>query len=194
MLIYKHDRDCNPEPKSIDISTESSPISLGRSFLLMCTPHFPLAIPASISLTFPTQAKQFLPLWKCTSYLTLMHHFCPGAWTLCFLVTQTTLGRTYARCMVPELEPDSTRRFYIFLFSIGKKKQTQVHMEKGENIPGLSNFISHPGTKPHCQVESCLLHGNLTSLWSFLSFRSTVPPHPFKAYNASISCFLMKSQ
>lgn len=160
----------------------------------MCTPHFPLAIPASISLTFPTQAKQFLPLWKCTSYLTLMHHFCPGAWTNVLPGDPDDPGENICTVYGPRVGARfNTKILHLFVF-YRKKKQTQVHMEKGENIPGLSNFISHPGTKPHCQVESCLLHGNLTSLWSFLSFRSTVPPHPFKAYNASISCFLMKSQ
>lgn len=157
---------CNPEPKSIDISTESFPVSLGRSFLLMCTPHFPLAIPASIPLTFPTfptQAKQFVPLRNCTSYLTLMHHFCPGAWTLCFMVTQTTLGRTYAWYMVPELKPNSTRRFYIFLFSIGEKKsKPRITWKRGKIYQDFPTSYPTP-------------ERNLTDKWKAACFMEILP-------------------
>lgn len=157
---------CNPEPKSVNISTECFIISLGMSFLLVCTPHFPLAIPASISLTFPTQAKQLLPLWKCASYLTLMHHVRPGAWTSVLHGDTDSSGKNICMVYGPKVEARFNMKvLHLFVFYRNKKekKQIQVHMEKGENIPRLSNFISHPEMKPHCQVEICLLHGNLTN-------------------------------
>lgn len=89
----------------------------------MCTPHFPLAIPASISLTFPTQAKQFLPLWKCTSYLTLMHHFCPGAWTNVLPGDPDDPGENIRTVYGPRVGARfNTKILHLFVFYRKKKK------------------------------------------------------------------------
>lgn len=136
---------CNREPKSINSSTECFIISLGMSFLLVCTPHFPLAIQASISLTFPTQAKQLLLLWKCASYLTLMYHFHPGAWTSVLHGDTDSSGENICTVYGPTVEARFNMKvLHLFVFYREKKANPGSHGKGGKHTRTFHFPTSYP--------------------------------------------------